>query len=104
MQTLSEEIVDKEDDGDFDDFSCVSDSTRRISNTMNYTVPAPLFKGKAFDENLRSEKAPSHISGCTNIEQMCLEPLPIGSAGILDETDNRNNSDLAQFGELLGRL
>ena len=106
QKMVSEEIVDtasyhdfREDDGDFDNFSCVSDSTRKISNAMNCTVVAPLLKGKAFDENFKSQKAPSHISG--SVEQMCLEPLPIGSAGILDATDN---VDLAEFGELLGRL
>lgn len=103
---VSEEILDtasynnfKEDDGDFDNISCASDGTRKISNAMNYTVVAPLFKGKAFDEKFNSEKAPSHFNG--SVEQMRLEPLPIGSAGILDATDN---VDLAEFGQLLGRL
>eukprot|EP00984_Skeletonema_dohrnii_P030543 scaffold22095_cov153-Skeletonema_dohrnii-CCMP3373.AAC.4 len=114
MQTHSEgsaerarsydDYFDHEEDGGCDN----SDSTRKISNTRSDVIPA-LFKDEVFDEKLNamfSERGPSQSqnTGYMNIEQMCLEPLPIGSAGILDSPDDRNNSDLVEFGQLLGRL
>eukprot|EP00985_Skeletonema_marinoi_P010378 scaffold4878_cov111-Skeletonema_marinoi.AAC.2 len=120
MQTHSEgsaerariyyDYFDNKEDGGCDNGngSCVSDSTRNISNTRSDDIPEP-FKDEVFDEKLNvmfSERDPSQNqnTGYINIEEMCLEPLPINSAGILDSPDDRNNSDLVEFGQLLGRL
>jgi hypothetical protein len=97
-----------EDDGsyDYEDGSNVSDNTRRTRISSSDDVPAP-FKDESFDEKLNSMfsvRSPSQNSGYESIEQMHLEPLPVECDGILDWHGNRNNSDLAEFGKLLGRL
>ena len=99
-----------EEDGsyDYEDGSNVSDKTTRTSNSSSDDVPVPFkVKDELFDENLNSMfsvRSPSQNSGYESIEQMHLEPLPVECDGILDWHGNRNNSDLAEFGKLLGRL
>jgi hypothetical protein len=79
----------------------------QISNMNSHAVPAH-FKDEVFDEKLNAmfseSLSPNQNSGYASIEKMSLEPLPVDSAGILDEPGNRNNSELAEFGQLLGRL
>eukprot|EP00984_Skeletonema_dohrnii_P032308 scaffold26157_cov94-Skeletonema_dohrnii-CCMP3373.AAC.1 len=99
---------DNEDDGVYEDAS-VTNSTSQFSYTRSYVAPAP-FKDEVFDEKLnamffeRDTSQNRKNSGFATVDQMCLEPLPIDSAGILDSPGNRNNNDLAEFGQLLGRL
>ena len=77
---------------------------QHINNTGNYFVPAPL-NNEVFERSMFCESAPNQNQHQhTNIDHMCLEPLPIDSVGILDSTSDRNKSDLAEFGELLRRL
>ena len=81
----------------------VSDVPRQqTSSTGNSYVPAP-FNDEVFESSLFIERAPNQPQR-TNIDQMCFEPLPIDSIGILDSSSDRNKSDLAAFGQLLGRL
>jgi len=113
MQVPSEDSSEgasdyNEDDGVYEEDASVTNSTRHFSYTSSYVAPAP-FKDEVFDEKLNAmffERDPSQNrnSGFANVDQMCLEPLPIDSAGILDSPGNRNNCDLAEFGQLLGRL
>eukprot|EP00984_Skeletonema_dohrnii_P006901 scaffold2462_cov120-Skeletonema_dohrnii-CCMP3373.AAC.6 len=101
-----------EEDGVYEDVS-VPNSWRQFSYTRGYVAPAP-FKDEVFDDILNTmfsdEKDPlpsqSRNSGFAKIDQMCLEPLPIDSAGVLDSSGagNRNDIDLTDFGQLLGRL
>ena len=117
MQTHSEgsaerarsydDYFDNEEDGGCDNGNG-SDSTRKISNTRSDVIPEP-FKDEVFDEKLNAmfsdwDPSQNQNTGYINMEEMCLEPLPINSAGILDSPDDRNNSDLVEFGQLLGRL
>jgi len=101
-----------EEDGVYEDVS-VTNSRRQFSYTRGYVAPAP-FEDEVFDDILdtmfSNERDPlpsqNRNSGFANIDQMCLEPLPIDSAGILDSpgAGNRNDIDLSEFGQLLGRL
>ena len=89
----------------------VSDVPRQqTSSTGNSYVPAPfndeVFESsydEVFESSLFFERAPNQTQR-TNIDQMCFEPLPIDSIGILDSSSDRNKSDLAAFGQFLGRL
>lgn len=78
---------------------------QHINNTGSYFVPAPLhnevFESSMFSESASNQTQHQHTN---NVDQMCLEPLPIDSVGILDSTSDRNKSDLAEFGQLLRRL
>ena len=114
MQVPSEDSSEgasdyNEDDGVYEEDASVTNSTSQFSYTSSYVAPAP-FKDEVFDEKLNAmffERDPSQNrknSGFATVDQMCLEPLPIESAGILDSPGNRNNCDLAEFGQLLGRL
>ncbi|KAK1735159.1 heat shock factor family protein [Skeletonema marinoi] len=113
MQVPSEDSSEgasdyNEDDDVYEEDASVTNSTRHFSYTSSYVAPAP-FKDEVFDEKLNAkffERDPSQNrnSGFANVDQMCLEPLPIDSAGILDSPGNRNNCDLAEFGQLLGRF
>jgi hypothetical protein len=99
----SEGASDYNDEGGGnEDGSCSSDNTKQISNLHGYVVPP--FKDNVFDEKVNSifsERSPNQSSGYASMD---LEPLPIDSAGILDESGNRNDIELAEFGQLLGRL
>eukprot|EP00984_Skeletonema_dohrnii_P013840 scaffold5789_cov99-Skeletonema_dohrnii-CCMP3373.AAC.3 len=86
--------------------SCVSDDTREISNRSSPDVLA-YFEGedRKIDEDFStvfSERAPGRCVDDVGINHMYLEPLPVYSAGILD--GNRNNCELAEFGQLLDVL
>mmetsp|Transcript_21724 Transcript_21724/g.32889 ORF Transcript_21724/g.32889 Transcript_21724/m.32889 type:complete len:271 (-) Transcript_21724:82-894(-) len=86
--------------------SYVSDDTREISNRSSPDVLA-YFEGDdtKIDEDFStvfSERAPGQCVDDVGINHMYLEPLPVYSAGILD--GNRCNSELAEFGQLLGAL
>ena len=90
--------------------SCVSDDTREISNRSSPDVLA-YFEGedRKIDEDFstvfsESERAPGRCvdDGGINHMYLDLEPLPVYSAGILD--GNRNNCELAEFGQLLDVL
>eukprot|EP00984_Skeletonema_dohrnii_P028380 scaffold18361_cov96-Skeletonema_dohrnii-CCMP3373.AAC.2 len=111
MQVPSEDSSEgasdyNEDDGVYEDAS-VANSTSQFSYARSYAAP---FKDEVFDEKLnamffeRDTSQNRKNSGFATVDQMCLEPLPIDSAGILDSPGNRNNNDLAEFGQLLGRL
>eukprot|EP00985_Skeletonema_marinoi_P010001 scaffold4712_cov137-Skeletonema_marinoi.AAC.4 len=85
--------------------SCVSDDTIEICNRSNHDVLAS-FEGedRKIDEDFSavfSERAGRCVDD-VDINHMCLEPLPVYSAGILD--GNRNNCELAEFGQLLDVL
>ena len=117
MQVPSEDSSEgasdcSEEDGVYEDVS-VPNSWRHFSYARGYAAPAPV-KDEVFDDILNTmfsdEKDPlpsqSRNSAFAKIDQMCLEPLPIDCAGVLDSpgAGNRNGIDLADFGQLLGRL
>lgn len=96
----------------YEDNSCVSDDTRQICNTRSPVV-IPSFLESTFEVDDRLSEcnvgaefsAPCRRSESTDSEDvilMYLEPLPVHSAGILD--GNRNNCELAEFGQLLDCL
>jgi len=80
--------------------SCVSDDTIEICNRSNHDVLAS-FEG----EDRKIDEDFSTVFSCVDdvgINHMYLEPLPVYSAGILD--GDRNNCELAEFGQLLDVL
>lgn len=85
--------------------SCVSDDTREISNRSNHDVLAS-FEGedRKIDEDFSAVFSERRCVDDVGINHMYLdlEPLPVYSAGILD--GNRNNCELAEFGQLLDVL
>ncbi len=106
------ELVSEEDtECTYEDSSCVSDDTRRISNTRSPVISLSFLESLEVEDKLSEWdfgaefSAPYRRSGSADDEDvilMYLEPLPVHSAGILD--GNRNNCELAEFGQLLDRL
>jgi len=111
LQSVDTSDNNEEDINSEGDHSGIDDDTRQIS-TISSNVIFASFKDELFDEELNAffsetETAPrSQDCGYAewNENQMDLEPLPINSAGILDEPGNINSSELAEFGQLLDRL
>ena len=81
------DYVSNEEKGLYEDTNVSDVPRQQTSNTGSAFVLAP-FKDEVFER----------------LDQMCFEPLPIDSIGILDSSSDRNKSDLAEFGQLLGRL
>mmetsp|Transcript_18564 Transcript_18564/g.26401 ORF Transcript_18564/g.26401 Transcript_18564/m.26401 type:complete len:271 (+) Transcript_18564:61-873(+) len=103
------ELVSEEDvECVYEDSSCVSDDTRQICNTRSPLVSPNFLESFEIEDRLSEWgysaefSAPCRRSGSADNKDvilMYLEPLPLHSAGILD--GNKNNCELAEFGQLL---
>lgn len=115
FQQLQSESVDSpdnyEEDIDSEGDRGIDDDARQISTISSNVIPAS-FKDELFDEELNAffseTETATRRQNCAYAEwngnQRDLEPLPMYSAGILDEPGNISSSELAEFGQLLDRL